>query len=404
MGIFSSLGGLASFIPGVGPLVGAGLGLAGSLIDSNSQKKAAKKAAAGAAFNPYNTSNMFGSASWSGNTLNQQMSPFAQQMAQYLQGQATGGMGSQWGSRGEQFMGQGAADLGSAYGAANQYGMPQGLFDSVSGGYSSLLNGADPAAMGAGANEQMAMGRGLLGNRYGDVAANQLNLMRQQAAPGEEQAYNSLQQRMFSQGRMGSTGGGRDMQAFAKGLGEADISRQLGAQQFAQGLYSQDQATGSSMFNSGVGNLLQSLGLSGQQQLGALSGLGNFGMDFNNTGYSRANDRVARAESMFGFGEALRGSGTRQSSEALNLLSGLAGQQNNLADIGLRAGGAAASAGANQGQFMMGAAGSPVGSFFQGFGGALLGAPQPTSAPKTPPASYYPGNEIEQGQQIGIWG
>src|SRR5690606_26843836 len=66
--------------------------------------------------------------------------------------------------------------------------------------------------------EQMQMGRNLMGNSYQDVANQQLALMRQQAAPHEERATNSLMQRLFNQGRMGSTGGGRDIEAFARGL------------------------------------------------------------------------------------------------------------------------------------------------------------------------------------------
>lgn len=48
MGLFSSLGKLASFIPGVGPIGGAVLGAVGSAIDGNQEKKAAQGAASAA--------------------------------------------------------------------------------------------------------------------------------------------------------------------------------------------------------------------------------------------------------------------------------------------------------------------------------------------------------------------
>lgn len=121
----------------------------------------------------------------------------------------------------------------------------------------------------------------------------------------------------------------------------------------------------------------QSASLQGNQQaLAALTGGANFGLTQDQLNYSRANDRIARAEALFGFGNALGQVGMNQTANALSLLSGLAGQQNDLANLGIAAGGAQATAGANAGRFTLSAAGSPLGGFLQGLGGAYLSSDQ----------------------------
>lgn len=463
---------------GLGTAIMGGIGLAGSLLSSNAQKKAAKKAAEAAQFNPWNASNLFGSTTWNrqSNQIQQSLSPFAQGIADQLQGQAQAGLGSAWQAQGDALMGSAAGDLMGAYQQAQGLGgLDPAFANSIMGGFYDLygrsapqvsVQGINPYMLGAvpqvsaqntagvdmsglfssaGNNpyalEQMQMGRNLMGNSYQDVADQQLALMRQQAAPHEERATNSLMQRLFNQGRMGSTGGGRDIEAFARGLGEADLSRQLAANQFAEGLYGRDQALGANLFSGGAGLFQQGQGLAAnigsninaqnlardqynlgagqfnaqlglqaalanqgaamqagtanmdaalraamanqsaslqgnQQALAALTGGANFGLTQDQLNYSRANDRIARAEALFGFGNALGQVGMNQTANALSLLSGLAGQQNDLANLGIAAGGAQATAGANAGRFTLSAAGSPLGGFMQGLGGAYLSSDQ----------------------------
>jgi hypothetical protein len=57
----------------------------------------------------------------------------------------------------------------------------------------------------------------------------QLDLLRQEAAPFEERAFAGLQDNQFATGRLGTTGGGIQTEAFARGLGQADLSRQITA-------------------------------------------------------------------------------------------------------------------------------------------------------------------------------
>lgn len=58
-----------------------------------------------------------------------------------------------------------------------------------------------------------------------------LDLLRQQAAPFEDRAFSNLQNNQFATGRLGSSGGALQTEAFARGLGQADLSRQLAANQ-----------------------------------------------------------------------------------------------------------------------------------------------------------------------------
>lgn len=88
-----------------------------------------------------------------------------------------------------------------------------------------------------------------------------LALLRQQAAPEEERAMNALQQRQFGTGQLGTTGGALQTEAFARGLGQADLSRQLAASE--EGRAAQTQAMNRLQgFNQGFinqGNLSDSL-------------------------------------------------------------------------------------------------------------------------------------------------
>jgi hypothetical protein len=389
-------------MPAAVPLIGAAASVGGSLLSSHAQKKAAKSAAAGAAFNPYSTSNLFGSTTWDNNNkaLTQSLSPWAQGLAGNLQDQAMSSSANPFGGFADSLKGQGAGDVGAAYSGAQNYGgLSPDFINQIMGGFAGLQNQGPQFNLGGLARqssnnpfsrEMINTGRGLLNQDYGDVAQKQLDLMRQDAQPQEQQQTNDLFQRLYGQGRLDSTGGGMDITAFAKGLGQADTQRQLSAMNFAQGLRSSDQQLGANLFNSGNNSYLQGIGQAGQlgstinsqdtarNQLGlqALLGAQNFGTSLDNTGYSRANDRVARASDLFGFGNSIDTSNNANTASILQLLSGLSGQQNQLAQLGLSSGGASAQAGATQGQFTMGAAGSPLGGLFQGLGGGLLGSQQ----------------------------
>jgi hypothetical protein len=76
---------------------------------------------------------------------------------------------------------------------------------------------------------QSAFG-GLAGTQQ-EAQQRTLDLLRQQAQPGIERDMAAQQQNLFATGRMGTTGGALQTEAFAKGLANADLDRQLMAAQ-----------------------------------------------------------------------------------------------------------------------------------------------------------------------------
>jgi hypothetical protein len=76
---------------------------------------------------------------------------------------------------------------------------------------------------------QSAFG-GLAGTQQ-EAQQRTLDLLRQQAQPGIDRSMAAQQQNLFATGRMGTTGGALQTEAFAKGLANADLDRQLMASQ-----------------------------------------------------------------------------------------------------------------------------------------------------------------------------
>jgi hypothetical protein len=346
-----------------------------------------------AQFNPWNTGNLWGTTKWNPTTqrIDQSLSPWAQGLAGDFQNYATQASQSPFFGMGQNVMGQGAGDVAGAYGAAQAYGLPpEALYQAAMGGmgqYNQGMSNIFGAAMNNPyAQQQMAIGQQFMGatpQNYDSVMNERLGLLREQAAPFEQRATDSLFGRLYGQGRLGSTGGGRDIEAFARGLGQADTSRALDAQGFAEQLYGRDlqaalqqQGMGANLFSGGVSNYLQGLGQAGNLATMGQQGVSNMlgmGVDWNQLGYSRANDRMARAEGLFGFGNQMSGIPAQQAGTYMNLLSGLTGEQANMVQQGQSAGQVQAQAGANAGQlYMQGAGQSPLGGFLSGFGGGLM--------------------------------
>lgn len=163
--------------------------------------------------------------------------------------------------------------------------------------------------------------QGLIDDRYAALSA--------QAAPGEERQYNSLQNKLFSQGRLGSTGGSRDIEAFARGLGEADLSRQMAAQDLGLRTSSTLQqgagiagGLGSGLFNQGFGAAGQ-LGGFGQGLMSQGLGFGQQGLEntigLQDIGISRGQQRLSNATNLFGFGQNTFGGGIQNAQGATGL-------------------------------------------------------------------------------------
>jgi hypothetical protein len=66
-----------------------------------------------------------------------------------------------------------------------------------------------------------------LGQGFESTRTNMLNMLRASAAPEEERYSQNFMQGLFNRGQMGTTGGAQQTEAFARGLGQADLSRQV---------------------------------------------------------------------------------------------------------------------------------------------------------------------------------
>jgi hypothetical protein len=198
--------------------------------------------------------------------------------------------------------------------AASQFGLQQLLGGPVGGGMAQGMYG---------------LGLGMLGERpqsYDAQRDQMLAQLRAEAAPFEQQAGLGLQQNLFNTGRLGTSGGGMNIEAFARGLGQADLSRSVQANQFAQDLYGRDlqaalarNSMGAGLMQGGLGGYQTGSGLQAQQAQGFLglggelygSGAGLYGsgaglnMGLQNLQNERGLQRLNTAQQLFGFGTQL---------------------------------------------------------------------------------------------------
>lgn len=156
------------------------------------------------------------------------------------------------------------------------------------------------SAFGGAANTQL----GSLNDTYNSIFGNTLANMRAQAAPGIQQQAYGLQNTLFGNGTLGSTGaasGSLAAQNFGRGVAQGDASMQLAAQQAAQsgmanqaGIASQLATTGSGLVTNALNNfgntnqLISGLNTAGLNNgLSALQGAGvlnTMGLNNFNTG------------------------------------------------------------------------------------------------------------------------
>jgi hypothetical protein len=219
-----------------------------------------------------------------------------------------------------------------------------------------------------------------------------LNLLRTQARPAEERAVDSALQDLFSTGQLSSTSGARALGELSLAQENADITRQLQAQQVGQQQFQLQQQAGQGLLGLGqsglaTGRQLQQglAGLQGQTGLSALgtqSGLlgqqaGLSGSLFDATGVlanqqiNRGQQRLANLQNLFGFGQQAEGNALQQG------LAGLTGQLQinqdlrNAIALGGNIGGQQQVASGQIANAILSNAGSPLGSFLgeAGIGG-----------------------------------
>jgi hypothetical protein len=184
---------------------------------------------------------LFGGASGlSGQTLND----IGNVNTDFLQGQFGGAMdlvSSMFGDATAE--GRGIRDMAQLFGAGGA-GL-QGEGADLRNLGTSMLNRGDLArAIGldfgqGGAAEMLGRGADFFGRSdffgneaqqgFEDLRAETLSTLRERDREGEDRAAAGLADELFGSGRLGTTGGGRDISDFAQGLARADLDRQLAA-------------------------------------------------------------------------------------------------------------------------------------------------------------------------------
>lgn len=233
-----------------GALIGAGA----SLLGANKAKKAADadraltreqmEKLASVEFNPQNVSGPFGAGVTFGPGGPQfNAGGFAPFFDAFSQG-GLGGLGQVGGfdQAGQNLFAQGLGTQLDALGglssinpfathqAFSQLAQADQLSQGTTGRAMSLLGGG----LRRGTQDAL-FGRAAAGPRaFGDLRTQELDLLRQEAAPHEERAFQNLQESQFATGRLGSSGGALQTEAFARGLGQADLARQRQATATAQ--------------------------------------------------------------------------------------------------------------------------------------------------------------------------
>lgn len=388
-------------MPAALPIAGMALGALGSAKQADATKDAAQLAQ----FNPFNVSGPGGTSTIQDGQINMGLSGQQQGLFDALGGTAMQGLSGAGPNAqfADQFRQLGGQALPGAFGGVQNAPGMGGLFSQFQGQVNPMaqmlgaggimgLQGAQPQF--GGLTQQLAQqGQGMFNTDVSGIINDRFNALSQQAAPGEERAFNSLQNRLFSQGRLGSTGGSRDFEAFGRGLGDAQLSRQMAAQNLGLQTQAQQAGIGSQLFGAAQGfggldlnRLTGGLGAASNAfgQAGGLFGnVFGAGAQSNQADFSRALQRMQAAQGMFGFGQGLNEADFGQGLQALGGQQSIEAGLRANTGLGLEGGAAGASAGANQARIMA-AGGSPVGGFLSSLGSGLFDFGQSrTSTPTT---------------------
>jgi hypothetical protein len=166
---------------------------------------------------------------------------------------------------------------------AQSGGMPPGVLQALQQlqGGGSLPGMPNTSQLDGNMSEMLARTFGQVGQsqNFNQVRDDTLGLLRDQARPFEQRAFNNLQNDQFATGRLGTSGGGMQTEAFARGLAQADTSRQLSAIGEARNV----QQNEDSLLQSAFGRFAQTAGMANdltQQRFGN-------SMLLNETGFGR---------------------------------------------------------------------------------------------------------------------
>lgn len=234
------------------------------------------------------------------------------------------------------------------------------------------IPGFDPAAI-----------FGNLDQTYDKAYGNTLSALREQARPEEERAMAGLTDNLFATGRLGSTGGALQTEAFARGLGQADLSRQLAAGNEARLAQQNQFSLGAGGMNLQDQLLNSAFGRFGQtSQLAADLNQARFARSMygNETQYNRAQNMLGTQINLAGLPASLQAAQLGNVNTALQGQSGIQSQLLQMFQASLAQEQAAANArigsGSNMAQIVgspsFGAAGQGNAAMWSQLGSALL--------------------------------
>lgn len=386
-----------------GAIAGGALSLGSSLLGRSSDRKRAKQAARQVA--PYNIDTGFGNVTFDqkNRTVTGGLTPDQMQLHGGLNQGALGLL--QGGGLGGQFSGFAGDVAGQMPGMFNDFlgasqMIPHGAFGGfqnqmagIGGMYGGGAQAALGQAFGPGQNQMLnsalfGRGMGMMQDDFRDVAANQLDVLRQQAAPQEARQSNAMLQQLYNKGQLAGSGGHEALRSFGEGLGQADFSRQMGANQLGQNLYGMNQQFGQGMM--GLGFQGQTRDLARQLGMGQL-GQGMLGGMLNTAGAQlggavqhsdminqRAGQRLGESMNMLFGGSQMQNMDMQRLTQMLGGQAGLQQQLHSMMGLG----GALGSGQGEAAQAMMGQSGTnPFSGMLGQMGGSMLERHAPTLFP-----------------------
>jgi hypothetical protein len=360
-------------MPVAAPVIMGVASVAGAAISAKGQKDAAKAAASGAAYKPYDLSiggnqivdvnektgraNFFDPAL---NTLRQQILNNPGLADGFgFNAQDPRASTARWAyTRGQANY---QTDFDRAYAALNpntpnldpfqnRAGIQGGLLwdriGSLNGMYMGGMTGTSQ-----GMNSLLMAGRNDLANADAQ-AMQRYAMLEQMARPMENNAAFRTINNLYNTGRLGSTGGAEQMRVLNESLSNAALGRQNAALDYGQNM----RMTATNMLNSGFGQF-NSLG-AGMQSMASTADAVSTGIGQRlavNDTYrtNRAMDKMKLTESLFGFGSGLQTDAFNYSNAQYGLLSNMDADARSWLALSGNFGGQQAQAGAAAGQLML---------------------------------------------------
>ena len=331
---------------------------------------AAEQAAAAAQMPPTNITTPFGRGAFKDGEGVAGFSPDVAKLFQNMLGQATSATDQPWGAQGfsdpfQRFAYGAQKDIPGAF--ADVQGMDVGYWPEGSEGLYQR-NRRDVEGVRGGALGQFAdLSGARASGDYDALREENLGLLRESARPGQERAVNKQLNKLFSGGRLGTTGGASQMRGLAEAQEAEDLQFQLASTGLARDQMALEEEIASGQRQQGMG-----FGRLAGEAAGMASNLDesivNRHRQLDLDRYGRSTNRLGNLMSMFGQGQDLRDQDFNRGTLAIQNLMGLSGGLRDTLALGGNLSGQHASAGYGAGQLAMRGAGDPFGAFLQALG------------------------------------